>query len=59
MAFRSGLVEKAFQESIEAFRVDKDFMDGKIRQILAALLIYSGEESRLAEKYRKEILSVL
>ncbi len=59
MAFRSGQIGKAFQEAIEAFRFDKDFMDGKIREVISALLIYSGEESELAEKYRKELFRVL
>ena len=59
VAFRSGQTGKAFQELIEAFRIDKNFMDGKVREILAALLIYSGEESGIAEKYRKELLRIL
>ncbi len=56
VAFKSGQTEKAFQELIETYRIDKNFMDGKVREILAALLIYSGEESGVAENFRKELL---
>lgn len=59
VAFKSGQTEKAFQESIEAFRIDRNFLNGRLREILAALLIYSGEESGMAENFRKELLRVL
>ncbi len=58
IAFKSGQTEKAIQESIEVFKIDKNYMNGKIRGILAALIIYSGEESKLAEKYKKELLRI-
>lgn len=59
LAFKSEQTEKALQESIETFKIDKNFMDGKIRDILAALLIYAGEESGLAQKYRKELFRIV
>lgn len=58
-AFKAGQIEKTFQELVEALRNDRSLINGRMSDILTALFLYSGEDSELTSKYRKELLRIL